>query len=370
MQVGQRAVAYLRVSEVGDRAIRGKLESPELQRLAIDHWCQARGIEIIDEIHDFNQSGSILTRPGLEQARRLIPHVAHGIVVARGDRASRRVLHGLGLIDDLEQLGGWIAAADGTIDTSSRTAKMATTMHFAMAENELDRFRETSAVVHKRAIVDKGRHMGPASFGYLRDDDMRLILDPERAPVARMVFERRAEGAGWVQISRELAEAGIRQRDGRRLNPHMLRRMVKRRVYLGEAGHGQHSRPDSHPAIVDEMLFSAANRAEPSVRSAPTVERAHADSLLRGLLRCSGCRYVLKRQPGRRGERPRWSCRSLLTERSATHDCESPLRLRQAEDAEVEKIVLDEFMRLASGVGAERSTDSNVTAVERRLANA
>jgi ATP-dependent DNA ligase len=33
-------------------------------------------------------------------------------------------------------------------------------MHFAMAENELERYRETSAVVHQRAIVDKGRHVG------------------------------------------------------------------------------------------------------------------------------------------------------------------------------------------------------------------
>jgi hypothetical protein len=76
-------------------------------------------------------------------------------------------------VDD-EAAGDWIAAADGTIDTSTRTAKMATTMHFAMAENELERYRETSAVVHARAIVDKGRHMGQTPFGYRRDADKRL----------------------------------------------------------------------------------------------------------------------------------------------------------------------------------------------------
>ena len=65
-----------------------------------------------------------------------VPTLADGIVVARGDRASRRTLDGLGLLDQLEKAGGWIASADGTIDTSTRTAKMATTMHFAMAENE------------------------------------------------------------------------------------------------------------------------------------------------------------------------------------------------------------------------------------------
>lgn len=57
---------------------------------------------------------------------KLIPDVADGIVVARGDRASRKTLHGLGLIDMLAAQGGWIAAADGTIDTSTRAGRMAT----------------------------------------------------------------------------------------------------------------------------------------------------------------------------------------------------------------------------------------------------
>ncbi len=81
-----------------------------------------------------------------------------------------------GLLDQIAKAGGWIAAADGTIDTSTRTAKMATTMHFAMAENELERYHETSAVVHARAIVDKGRHMGGTPFGYRRDAGKRLVI--------------------------------------------------------------------------------------------------------------------------------------------------------------------------------------------------
>ena len=188
---------------------------------------------------------------------------------ARGDRASRRTLHGLGLIDRLGELGGWIAAADGTIDTSTRTARMATTMHFAMAENELDRFRETSAAVHRTAIMEKGRHMGPAPFGYRRDDEGRLVLDESEAKIVRQVFECRADGAGWVALARDLEEQNVRQSNGRRVNQHLLRRMVRRRVYVGEATHGKHSKPGAHEEIVDEALWAAANRMTPVVRSAP-----------------------------------------------------------------------------------------------------
>jgi DNA invertase Pin-like site-specific DNA recombinase len=362
----QRAIAYLRVSVVGDRAVRGRFESPELQRLAIDGWCEGRGIQVVDEIRDLNRSGGTLTRPGLAKAMALIPDMADGIVVARGDRASRKTLQGLGLIDALAAQGGWIAAADGTIDTSTRAGRMATTMHFAMAENELDRIRETSAVVHRRAIVEKGRHMGPAPFGYSREADNRLVLDEAEARWVRHVFERRADGRGWVEISRELAAAGVRQQDGRLLNPHMLRRLVKNRAYVGEAHHAEHVRAGAHPIIVDEVLWQAANRVRPAVRS-DVEAREHEDSLLRGLLRCSGCRYVMKRLPHRTGP-PRWRCRTVLAEKACTHECCAPATLTGRDGERIEARVVEEFFELATGVAVEPSTTtSKVADLERQV---
>jgi hypothetical protein len=42
-----------------------------------------------------------------------------------------------------------------------------------------------------------------------------------------------------------------------------LRRIVTHRVYLGVAYHGKHVQPDAHPALIDRMLFEAANRVLP-----------------------------------------------------------------------------------------------------------
>src|SRR3954470_19541956 len=104
MEHGQTALAYIRISELRDRAeeTNGKrsrskrpLESPKLQRDAIDRYAAARGITIVGEVRDLNRSGGTLTRPGLEKAMRQIPESADGLIVARGARASRRTLHGL-----------------------------------------------------------------------------------------------------------------------------------------------------------------------------------------------------------------------------------------------------------------------------------
>jgi site-specific DNA recombinase len=370
MNRGQRALAYIRVSVVGDRAARGRFESPDLQREAIDQWARQRGVIIVGEIQDLNRSGGTLTRPGLQQARtRLNAGEADGLVVLRSDRASRNVIQGLSLMDELEADGKWIAATDGTIDSTTPEARMATTIYLATSERELARFKQQSAVIHRRAIVEKGRHMGPTPFGYVRDSDGRLTPDPARAKWVRHVFQRRAEGTGWVQISRELASAKVTQTNGRALNPHLLRRMVRHRVYLGEASHGEHLRVDAHPALIDEALWVAAKRATPTVQSSRHDAQA-VEPLLRGLLRCGGCRYVLKRLPTKQGGN-RWRCRTITTERSATHECDAPAKLTAIEAVQVEQAVVQAFMELAAGAHAERRDDTaDVEALERQATDA
>jgi DNA invertase Pin-like site-specific DNA recombinase len=363
VSAGQRAIAYVRVSVVGDRAARGRFESPDMQRAAIDAWARPRAVQIVREVRDLNRSGGTLTRPGLTDALGLLRDgAADGIVVARSDRASRRTLDGLGLIEDLERGGWWIAAADGTIDTTSRAGRMATTMFFAAAQNEYERYREQSAESHRRAIVERGRHMGPAPLGYARDSDGRLVPHPDLSWVPGHVFARRAAGAGWVTISRELDERGVRTPDGRHVSPHLLRRMVRRRVYVGEARHGEYRTHDAHPPLVTEGMWLAANRAQPAVASAPAVHRVHAESLLRGLLRCAGCRYALKRVPDRGGER--WVCRTGTSERAATHDCAAPALLSQRAAADVERHVIDWFLHEAAGARGGRTDDTDTGPLE------
>lgn len=352
---GTRALSYIRVSVVGGRAVRGRFESPDIQREANSTWAQRRGVTIVGEIQDLNRSGGTLTRPGLDEAlARLAAGEADGIIVARSDRASRNVIQGLSLIDELDAAGKWIAAADGTIDSTTPEGRMTTTVILATSERELARYRQQSAETHRRAIVEKGRHMGPAPFGYIRDGDGRLVEDPDRAPIVRQVFQRRADGIGWLQIVREVSH--VRQVNGRKVTPHLLRRMVTRRVYLGEAHHQQHVKVDAHPALVDPALWSAANKAIGTVSTAPPdATYVTPPSLLRGLIRCAGCRYTMKRLASRK--QVRWQCRTISPEPSATHDCTAPAKLRNLEHRELERIVVERFFVLATSEALQQATD-------------
>ncbi len=233
-------------------------------------------------------------------------------------------------------------------------------MHFAMAENELERHRETSAVVHERAIVDKGRHMGETPFGYRRDADKRLVIHTPEAKWVSWIFEQRADGRGWASMSRELTECGVRQGTGRKLSHHMLRRMVTHRVYLGVAYHGKHVHPDAHPALIDLVLVEAANRVLPG---APP-PRAGRVNVIGGLPRCAGCSYVLKPLITRAGDY-RWLCRTLLAEQSATHECPAPARIRGSEHDTLKRLVVDAAKALAVSVGVESTDDQRVEVAPR-----
>jgi site-specific DNA recombinase len=365
----QRAIAYLRVSVVGDREVKGTLESVDLQRDAIKGWAGRNGVEIVSEVEDKNASGLKFTRPGLEHALEQAASNDAGVLVAYGDRYARNTELGLRLLREAQERGSWIKSADGTIDISTPQATMATTMFLASWENYAATRRATSKIVHERAVLDKGRQMGETPFGYRRDADKRFVIDACAAEWVRFVFENRADGLGWVDISRRLAAEGVKRRNGNALTPHSLRRMIPHRVYLGEAKHGEHVRAGAHPAILDEVLFQAANRNTPTV-SSDVKGRKHEDSLLRGLLRCAGCRYVLKRLPTRTGA-PRWRCRTVDAERACTHECDAPATLTAREGADVEARVIKQFMELAAGVAVEPSTTAaKVGELEREVRDA
>ena len=64
----KKAVRYIRVSRVGDRAGHESYGSPDDQRREIDRTADYKRIEIVGEHVDEDESGGTHDRPGLEAA--------------------------------------------------------------------------------------------------------------------------------------------------------------------------------------------------------------------------------------------------------------------------------------------------------------
>jgi DNA invertase Pin-like site-specific DNA recombinase len=298
---------YVRVSRVGGRS-GASFISPQVQREQIEGWAKLRGASI-DVVHtDMDQSGARDDRPGLTQAlRRVESGETGGIVVAKLDRFARSLSAALDAIQRVDRAGGVVVSVGEGIDPGTPAGKMMMRLLLVFAEWELDRLRESWSTARERAVA-RGVHIASATpTGYRRAEDGRLYPDPKFAPSIAELFAMRAGGASWRELAAHLDRRKVEGPYGA-LNwrTRAVTHIIENRVYLGEARSGKFVNPGAHEALVDRATWEAAQGAHvaPPSRGEP--------ALLAGLLRCAGCRHVMKpdRMTLRSGERVRtYRCR-------------------------------------------------------------
>jgi DNA invertase Pin-like site-specific DNA recombinase len=352
---------YIRVSRVrgreGDSFI-----SPDLQREQIQSWAKLRGVEVVTWHTDLDQSGAKSDRPGLTEAlRRAQAGESGGIVVAKLDRFARSLMAALDAIRKLDEAGAqFVSVAEG-IDPTTPAGKMMQRLMLVLAEFELDRMRETWNAAQERAVA-RGVHIASRTpTGYIRNGDGRLSPHPDYAPAIAKAFRMRAAGESWRTLCRYLDEQGVVGPYGAaNWRTRALHHLIANRVYLGEARSGRHVNPDAHEPLIDRPTWEAAQAARGA--SSP---RSQDPALLAGILRCAGCRHLMKpdSQKLRSGERVRlYRCRG----EHASGTCgERAAVLGRVVEPYVERVFLNAVGDLiAEGNPASEQIEQARTAVE------
>lgn len=281
--------AYVRVSRVGGRSGE-RFISPEVQLEQIERWAQLRQVAVGERHEDLDRSGGTTDRPGLAAAiSRVERGVSTGIVVARLDRLARSLSGALEVIQRVERANGQVVSVAEGIDPTTPAGKMMQRLLLLLAEWELDRLRESWRTARSRAI-GRGVHIsGRVPAGYRRREDGRLEPDPDHGRAVAEAFVMRGRGESWARIARYLTARGVAVNTGAPAwRPKAVQSLVANRVYLGEARSGALRNPSAHEPLVARDVWEAAQ----SARSLPT-GRGAEPGLLAGLIRCSGCRYLL-----------------------------------------------------------------------------
>lgn len=346
-----RIDGYVRVSQVrgreGDSFI-----SPASQEDRIRGWARLHGFEVAEVHVELDQSGAKANRPKLLEAlARVESGDTGGIVVARLDRFGRSLTDALAAIERVERAGGRFASVADGFDLASDTGRLVLRIMLSLAEFELDRIRGNFAEARARAVA-RGVHVSPVPpCGYRRRADGGLEPDPASAAVIGEVFAKRASGVAVADLTRLLEAAGVKGAYGHeRWTARAVKSMVRNRVYLGEARHGEYVSEGAHAPLTDATTWRQAQRSG----SVNPARSGIAPALLSGLIRCAGCRHGMGNHVAR--GRRQYRCHRKFP----AGVCPEPAYI--AINSGIEDYVVGEFFRAVADMRATPAADDGALA--------
>ena len=268
---------YVRVSRRQGREGPGYI-SPRIQREAIERWAEYKGVRIADWHVDEDESGGTHERPGLELAvERALAGTTGGIVSWKIDRFSRFTEHGLRDLRLLQEVGARLGFVVEDIDTDGPIGKLVYTIMLAQSEYFLEQIKAGWRTAKAKA-VERGAHIGPTPFGYVRRPDGTLAADEDTGGVVADAFA--AAAAGDVYAAMVLLRARAPERTWTMFT---TRRFLANRVYLGEIRYGTDLQADAHEPLVSRAVFEAAQHEATGQR------RPRGDFPLSGVASCGTC---------------------------------------------------------------------------------
>ena len=367
MSMGSIAVdAYIRVSRVNGREGDSFL-SPELQRDAIERLAKREGLRVIEWFEELDASGGDASRPLWNKAiGRVEKGKTEGLAVWNLSRFSRSLKDAMMTLERIEAAGGSLYSASEAYDNSP-TGRMTRQVLFAISEMERERAKDGFRAAVTSAI-ERGIHVSrKIPFGYLRGEDRRYYPDPETAPHLVALFERRAKGVSWTELTRWSAAQGFpMSREG-------LRSRLMNSTYLGWAHAGEIVNKAAHEPLVSKRLFDAVQAMR---RKSSRNGTWQARTLLNGLVTCAGCGRKMSvfnsayKSPvtGKLEKEPSYYCHGI----SADGECPDRAFIRASSlDNYVEERVL-RYLELLPARHRERGNDvsARLERAERELASA
>lgn len=293
---GKPVDIYVRVSRVAGRDVQAEGGTAAEQEKRCRAQLAADELKAGEVFVDLDESGGKTSRPALDKAMARIESGESGGLIVKNLRRFGRTTSGV--VDGvrwIEEQGALFLSCEEKLDTSSSTGRFALTIFAALGTLELEERQETWRSGRKRAVEVDGIHIASRTpTGYVRGPDRRLQPDPVAAPVVTKAFRRRAEGASWSELAAMFNAAGFKTPyDSDTWTSSSVTKVIANPVYTGEARSGEFKMENAHPALITRGEFLAAQDARSP--SPTTNGNGKGDgSLLASILRCAGCRHVMK----------------------------------------------------------------------------
>jgi len=260
-----------------------------------DGWHHMVGCTFTD-----NMTGSVLDRPGLQQA--LVAARAKRfdiLLVYKVDRLARSIRGLAQLLDELDTAGVAFRSATEPFDTSTPAGRMMVQMLGVFAEFERRTIIDRVIAGMERKAARGQWTAGSHPFGYATEKPKPgettasgfLVPLAGQAPLVPVIFDLYAnKRMGARAIAAWLNDRNYRTRAGRPWGVTGVLTVLRNRAYLGQIYFRGTWHPAPHLPLVEPTLFDAvqellAERGEDKAKRASNA----SDYLLSGKLHCGWC---------------------------------------------------------------------------------
>ena len=337
-----KAALYIRLSREDDDKRKQESDSITNQREILKEYVEVHpDIEIVDFYVDDGWSGTNFDRPDF---KRMIKDIDEGlincVIVKDLSRLGRNhVQTGYYIEDYFVRKRVRFISLNNVLDTASNAMNDTTRIISMGVTNIMNENVAATTSINVKGTLNAHRKRGYfigsfATYGYLKDpsDKHRLIVDPETAPIIKMIFKEFIGGKSIIGIAKMLNGMGIPnpatykrkvqgfnyqhpagESDDGFWPDSTVRRILQNQMYLGHMVQGKNrcisyklklNRPvprdewiiveGTHEAIIDEETFDKAQSLfNKHIRKAP---KKNEVDLFSGFVCCADCGRAMNKK--------------------------------------------------------------------------
>ena len=212
------------------------------------------------------------------------------IIVYKFDRFARSRKHSINYKELLQKYGIKVLSACEAV-SDDENGELVEGFHELLAEwysKSLSKIIKRGMDLNADKFLSTG---GNIALGFKTcKETKQFLVDEEKAPFVKVIFEMYASGKTMAEISRYMNSKGIRTRSNVPFNKNSLQSLLQNKRYIGIYTYkGTERRSDNFPRIIsDDLFFRVQERMEQN-KKAQSRSRAKEEYLLTTKLHCGHC---------------------------------------------------------------------------------
>lgn len=266
----------------------GQALSLESQIRELKEYANKEKLEVVEILQE-SQTAYKPGRPIFAQMMDIFyKRLANAVLVWKPDRISRNALDGGRFIQAIDD--GKILELRTPVERFRKDDnRVMLYLHMGMS-NEYSKGISVNVKRGNRQKYSRGEFCGAAPLGYLNakvGESRNIVIDPEKGPLVKKLFEEYATGKYCVRQMVELAEKwGLRSIHGNKIVKSGMHLLLSQTAYYGEFRHGGEPHAGTYEPLITKELF---DKVKDVLRDRSKPRKRTWEHTYRGLLRCGEC---------------------------------------------------------------------------------